>query len=188
MPPSSTTAEPTDVDQQCPEQVEEYTDDQGRRIRRVVKKTVIRTTGPGTFTHDQREQSDEPEERVEEYTDDQGRKVRRITRRVVRHRRVEKEVEPERVSGLESQPFKLQMKPKSVSRGHGGSPGDVDEHGRKVHRVVKKTLSPFILPERKGEDVSEKTEEYIDKEGRKVTRVFRRKVVRSREVPDEEKV
>ena len=186
MRPSSTTAEPKDVDQQYPEQVEEYTDDQGRRIRRVVKKTVIRTTGPAAFTHDQREQSEEPEEQVEEYTDDQGRKVKRITRRIVRHTRVEKEVEPERASGLESQPFKLQMKSKSVSRG--GSPGDVDEHGRKVQRIVKKTLSPLVFPEGKGEDVSEKTEEYIDREGRKVTRVFRRKVVRSREVPDEEKV
>ena len=101
-----------DVDQQFPEQVEEYTDDQGRRVRRIVRKTVIRTTGlvPGETGEEE-----EPTERVEEFIDDQGRKVRRVIKHVVRKTRVEKQVEPLE-AGLESQPFKLEMRPKTVAK------------------------------------------------------------------------
>ena len=59
-----------ELDQQFPEQVEEYTDEQGRRVRRVVKKTVIRRS-----TEPEEAGDEEPTERVEEFVDDQGRKV-----------------------------------------------------------------------------------------------------------------
>lgn len=68
---------PTDTS----EHVEEYTDDQGRKVKRVVKKTVIKTTTAKGLSIDK---GDEPEEQVEEFIDEQGRKVRRVTKRIVK--------------------------------------------------------------------------------------------------------
>lgn len=192
VPIPSMITEPMDVDEQYPEQVEEYTDDQGRRVRRVLRKTVVRTTATGVGS-EQPEGSEEPEERIEEYTDEQGRQVRRIIKRVVKHTRVEKEVEPLSKSSLEFQPFKLQFKPKGDAKAS-SSPDEVqefvDDQGRRVQRIVRKTVvGPLVLPEQNGEGVTEKTEEFVDQDGRKVVRVTRRRVVtRSGEVPEEEKV
>ena len=66
------------------EHVEEYTDEQGRKVKRVTKKTVIKTTTSKEYSTLPPENGTQPEEHVEEYIDEQGRKVRRITKRVVR--------------------------------------------------------------------------------------------------------
>lgn len=59
-------------------------------------------------------------------------------------------------SGLESQPFKLQMKPRDGLK----SP-DVqeytDDQERKVKKIVKKTLGPLNIPEVKGAKAQEHT-------------------------------
>ena len=64
------------------EHVEEYTDDQGRKIKRVTKKTVIKTTTTKGYSSVAPENG--ADEHIEEFIDEQGRKVRRVTKRVVR--------------------------------------------------------------------------------------------------------
>lgn len=82
-------------------------------------------------------------------------------------------MEPSRESGLEFQPFKLQVKPRDGSK----SP-DVHEHtdaqGRKIERIVKKTIGPLSMPEEK--EPTGTTQEFVDKDGIKVTRVIKRTV------------
>lgn len=66
------------------EHVEEYTDEQGRKVKRITKRTVVKTTTTKGYSSVAPENGAEPEEHVEEFTDEQGRKVRRVTKRVVR--------------------------------------------------------------------------------------------------------
>ena len=66
------------------EHVEEYTDEQGRKVKRIMKRTVVKTTTTKGYSSVAPENGAEPEEHVEEFTDEQGRKVRRVTKRVVR--------------------------------------------------------------------------------------------------------
>ena len=96
------------------------------------------------------------------------------------------EVEPSSESGLEFQPFKLQMKPRDDSKAV--SPGEyTDDQGRKIQRIVKKTIGPLNMPEEKAP--SETAQEVVDKDGFKVTRVIKRTLIHTNgDVPLEEKV
>lgn len=96
------------------------------------------------------------------------------------------EVEQSSESGLEFQPFKLQVKPRDDSKTVG--PGEyTDDQGRKIQRIVKKTIGPLNMPEEK--EPSETTQEIVDKDGFKVTRVIKRTVVHTNgDVPLEEVV
>ena len=79
LPEEAFDTEPLDTS----EHVEEYTDEQGRKVRRVTKKTTVQTKTIRGYSSVVPEEGTEPEERVEEFIDEQGRKVRRITKRVV---------------------------------------------------------------------------------------------------------
>ena len=58
------------------------------------------------------------------------------------------EFEPSRESSLESQPFKLQVKPRDGS--NAPSPDEyTDDQGRKVKRIVKTTVKPLNVREEK---------------------------------------
>lgn len=74
------------------EHVEEYTDEQGRKVRRVTKKTTMKTTTIKGYSSVAPEEGTEPEEHVEEFIDEHGRKVRRVTKRVVKRVQVECQV------------------------------------------------------------------------------------------------
>ena len=78
--PEEDVQEPMDTS----EQVEEYTDEQGRKVKRITRKTITKTTTTTGYSSVAPEIGDEPEEHVEEFIDEQGRKVRRVTKRVVR--------------------------------------------------------------------------------------------------------
>lgn len=78
------------------------------------------------------------------------------------------------------------MRPRDGSRSP--TPGEyTDERGRKIERIVKKTLGPLNMPDEKAP--SDTAQEIIDKDGFKVTRVVKRTVVHTNgDVLLEEKV
>ena len=81
---------------ECPEEVEEYIDENGVRVRRIVKRTIttasIKREGPGTGPEEVKFPvtpfADESPEEVEEYIDENGVRVRRIVRRTITTRSI----------------------------------------------------------------------------------------------------
>lgn len=80
-----------DMEDESPEQVEEYVDENGVQVRRIVKRTVITRTikregqqiEPVEVTFPVAETQEESPEQVEEYVDENGVRVRRIVRRTI---------------------------------------------------------------------------------------------------------
>ena len=84
---------------ESPEEVEEYIDENGMRVRRIVRRTITTTTikkedqgiEPVEVTSPVAPSEDESPEEVEEYIDENGTRVRRIVRRTITTTTIKKE-------------------------------------------------------------------------------------------------
>ena len=83
-----------DMEDKSPEQVEEYVDDNGVRVRRIVRRTITTKTikreghqiEPLELTFPVAQRQDESPEEVEEYVDENGVRVRQIVKRTIKTR------------------------------------------------------------------------------------------------------
>ena len=183
----------TPSEDQSPEEVEEYIDENGMRVRRIVRRTIITTTikkedqgiEPVKVTFPVAPSEDESPEEVEEYIDENGMRVRRIVRPTITTTTIKKEdqsIEPVEV------PF-------PVAPSEDESPEEVeeyiDENGMRVRRIVKRTITTTTIekedqgiepvevtfPVAPSEHESpEQVEEYIDENGMQVRRIVRRTI------------
>ena len=84
------------MEDESPEEVEEYVDENGVRVRRIVKRTITTRTikregqriEPVEVTFPVAQTQDESPEEVEEYVDENGVRVKRITKRTITTRAV----------------------------------------------------------------------------------------------------
>ena len=178
---------------QSPKEVEEYIDENGMRVRRIVRRTITTTTikkedqgiEPVEVTFPVAPSEDESPEEVEEYIDENGMRVRRIVRRTITTTTIKKEDQ-----GIEPVEVTFPVAPSEDE-----SPEEVeeyiDENGVRVRRIVRPTItSTTIKKEHQGiepvevpfpvapsEDESpEEVEEYIDENGMRVRRIVRRTI------------
>ena len=178
---------------QSPEEVEEYIDENGMRVRRIVRRTIITTTikkedqgiEPVEVTFPVAPSEDESPEEVEEYIDENGMRVRRIVRPAITTKTIKKEDQ-----GIE--PVEVTF-PRAPSEDE--SPEEVkeyiDEKGIRVRRIVRRTITTTTMkkehqgiepvevpfPVAPSEDESpEEVEEYIDENGMRVRRIVRRTI------------
>ena len=130
------------MEDESPEDVEEFVDENGVRVRRIVRRT-IRTT---SIKRDQRtdpvevkfpvasSEGESPEE-VEEYSDENGVRVRRIVKRTITTATIKRE-------GAETGP--AEAKPPATPT-EDESPEEVeeyiDENGVRVRRIVRRTIT-----------------------------------------------
>ena len=177
---------------ESPEDVEEYIDENGMRARRIVRRTITTTTikkedqgiEPVEVAFPVASEEESPEE-VEEYIDENGMRVRRIVRRTITTTTIKKEDQ-----GIE--PVEVTF---PVAPSEDGSPEQVeeyiDENGVRVRRIVRRTITTTTIkkedqgiepvevtfPVAPSEDVSpEEVEEYIDENGVRVRRIVRRTI------------
>ena len=175
-----------------PDEVEEYIDENGIRVRRIVRRTITTTTikkedqgiEPVEVAFPVASEGDSPEE-VEEYIDENGMRVRRIVRRTITTTTIKKEDQ-----GIE--PVEVTF---PVAPSEDGSPEEVeeyiDENGVRVRRIVRRTITTTTIkkedqgiepvevtfPVAPSEDESpEEVEEYIDENGVRVKRIVRRTI------------
>ena len=178
---------------ESPEEVEEYIDENGMRVRRIVRRTITSTTikkedqgiEPVEVPFPVAPSEDESPEEVEEYIDENGMRLRRIVRRTITTTTIKKEdqsIEPVEV------PF-------PVAPSEDESPEEVeeyiDENGMRVRRIVRRTITTTTIkkedqgiepvevtfPVAPSEDESpEEVEEYIDENGMQVRRIVRRTI------------
>ena len=178
---------------ESPEEVEEYIDENGMLVRRIERRTITTTTiekedqgiEPVEVTFPVAPSEDESSEEVEEYIDENGVLVRRILRRTITSTTIKKEdqgIEPVEV------PF-------PVAQSEDESPEEVeeyiDENGMRVRRIVKRTITTTTIKKEdqgiepvevtfpvapSAHESPEEVEEYIDENGMRVRRIVRRTI------------
>ena len=131
-------------------EVMEYVDENGRRVRRIVKKTITTTSTKtpsdnGEPKHltlqiegGQAGGDTDDNNEVMEYVDENGRRVRRIVKKTI--------TTSSKTSSDNGEPKHLTLQ---MEGGQGGGDKDdntevmeyVDENGRRVRRIVKKTMT-----------------------------------------------
>ena len=178
---------------ESPEEIEEYIDENGMRVRRIVRRTITTTTmkkedqgiEPVEVTFPVAPSEDESPEEVEEYIDENGMRVRRIVRGTIPTATIEKEDQ-----GIEPVEVKFPVAPSEHE-----SPEEVeeyiDENGMQVRRIVRRTITTTTMkkedqgiepvevpfPVAPSEDESpEEVEEYIDENGMRVRRIVKRTI------------
>ena len=172
---------------ESPEEVEEYIDENGVRVRRSMRRVVTTTSIKREGQQIEPEEvgltlpqtGDESPEEVEEYIDENGVRVRRSVRRVVTTTSIKREgqqIEPEEV-GL-TLPQTGDESPEEVEE-------YIDENGVRVRRSMRRVVTTtsikregqqiepievgFTLPQTGGES-PEEVEEYVDENGVRVRR------------------
>jgi hypothetical protein len=151
-------------------EVEEYVDDQGRTVRRIVKRTLTTTRRVIIQSGEPMETStieipDIPEDaEVEEFVDEEGRTVRKIIRRNVTTKTILLKADGDKKEPIvfeSGEPVYLEEEPTQQV---------LDSEGN----VVVSTLQVSEgLPH-----IDERVEEFVDDEGRKVRRVVKHYVTR----------
>ena len=132
------------TEDESPEEVEEYVDENGVRVRRIVKRTITTRTikredekvEPVEVTFPVAQTQDESPEEVEEYTDDNGVRVRRIVKRTITTRTTVNR------QGQEMAPVTVQFP--LVDEGNASREEIeeyVDENGVRVRRTVERTIT-----------------------------------------------
>ena len=126
-----------------PEEIEEYVDENGIRVRRIVRRTITTTTlkregqqiQPVEVKFPVAQSEDESPEEVEEYVDENGVRVRRIVRRTITTTTIKRE-------GQRIEPVQVKL---SVAQSEDESPEEVeeyiDENGERVRRLVRRTIT-----------------------------------------------
>ena len=127
------------MEDKSPEAIEEYVDENGVRVRRLVKRTVTTRTikregqqiEPVELTFPVALRQDESPEQVEEYVDENGVRVRRIVRRTITTKAIKRE-------GQQIEPVAVTF---PVAQTPDESPEQVeeyvDENGVRVRRMVR---------------------------------------------------
>jgi len=131
-----------------PEEVEEYVDENGVRVRRMVRRTITTTsikregqrTEPVEVKFAVVPSDDEPQEEVEEYTDENGIRVRRIVKRTITT------TTASRRQGHEHELTAVEF---PIQERGGISPDEfveeyVNENGVTVTRTVKRTTTTTV--------------------------------------------
>ena len=184
---------------ESPEEVEEYIDENGVRVKRIVKRVVTTTsinreshlTKPVEIEFAAAHTDDESPEEVEEYIDENGMRVRRIVRRTITNTTIRRE-------GQQIEPLEIEFPAAEVAHIEDGTPEEeveeyVDENGVRVKRVVRRTITTATKTiKREGQQVEpvevkfpvahtddespEEVEEYIDENGVRVKRIVKRVV------------
>ena len=184
---------------ESPEEVEEYVDENGVRVKRIVKRVVTTTsinsesylTKPVEVEFAAAHTDDESPEEVEEYIDENGMRVRRIVRRTITNTTIRRE-------GQQIEPVEIECPAAEVAHIEDGTPEEeveeyVDENGVRVKRVVRRTITTATKTiKREGQQVEpvevkfpvahtddeslEEVEEYIDENGVRVKRIVKRVV------------
>ena len=176
---------------QSPEEVEEYIDENGVCVRRIVRRTITATTmkkedqgiEPVEVTFPVAPSEDESPEEIEEYIDENGMRVRRIVRRTITTTTIKKEDQ-----GIEPVEVTFPVAPSEDE-----SPEEVeeyiDENGVRVRRIARRTITTTTIkkedqgiehvevpfPVAPSEDESpEAIEEYIDENGMRAKRIVKR--------------
>ena len=131
------------IEDESPVEVEEYVDENGVRVRRVVRRTITTTsvkregqrTEPVEVKFPVATSEGESPEEVEEYIDENGVRVRRIVKRTVATATIKRE-------GAEIGPVEVKF-PATTSKDE--SPEEVeeyiDENGVRVRRIVRRTIT-----------------------------------------------
>ena len=131
------------MEDESPEEFEEYVDENGVRVRRVVRRTITTTsikregqrTEPVEVRFPVAPSEDEIPEEVEEYIDENGVRVRRMVKRIVTTATIKRE-------GPEIGPVEVEI---PVTPSEDESPEEVeeyiDENGVRVRRIVRRTIT-----------------------------------------------
>ena len=135
------------MEDESPEEVEEYVDENGVRVRRVVRRTITTTsikregqrTEPVEIRSPVTPSEGESPEEVEEYVDENGVRVRRVVRRTITTTSIKRE-------GQRTEPVEVRS---PVTPSEGESPEEVeeyvDENGVRVRRIVKRTITTATI-------------------------------------------
>ncbi|EDO37707.1 predicted protein [Nematostella vectensis] len=187
------------------EEVEEFVEVDGKLVRRIVRHIFAKPEGVKVIDGDEfvdeeriRKDKEDPEEEFEEFVDEGGRVLRRIVRRTVPTKTLTtRTVTSDQASPEEMPTEEVFLSAEPVKGTEVPEEGDVeefvDEEGRIIRRIVKRTVVTKRIVLRPGEDTPEtvemvipmeqgelkpgdedEVEEFVDEEGRKVRRIVRR--------------